>query len=141
MRNSLQCKLILSELTPPPTIPKTPPKARIRTVGPPTEHVAKASPQPNTSRKPSSQETGCALWPLLTTENDTKALCVGARGFIRINLLLQTTQLATLNITKLDILPLCLCEANKEFNEHYNLELDQTHQCIRHVNKSHFACN
>ena len=52
-------------------------------------------------------------------------------GFVEINTILQTAQCKALNITKLDILSICLCNSNKEFNEHLCFELDQTHKYIR----------
>ena len=56
-------------------------------------------------------------------------------GIVQINTILQTPQRKALNITKLDILSTCLCNSDKEFNEHLCFELDHTHQFIRH-NKS-----
>ena len=53
-------------------------------------------------------------------------------GFVEINIILLTPQRKALNITKLDILPTCLCNSNKEPNQHLRIELDQTHRYIRH---------
>ena len=127
-------KLSLNELIPPKYTIYNSNKICAQVLDPPTVHVAKSTPESRITPHLSVQDIGLALWPLLTTSNQTNIRRMDMNGFVEIKIILQTPQCKALNITKLDILSICLCNSNKEFNKHLCFELDQTHQFIRHNN-------